>query len=158
LAVPGDLSIELFPVAGKAPLYQEARKADLAGTDDINCGVEIRSGTARLVYIPGAAALAAHVRNRIAKADAVLFDGTLFTDDEMIRSSTGEKTGRRMGHMPISGADGSLAALAGLSNRRIYTHINNSNPVLIDGSPERRAVQASPATEWRSCCEGAAYA
>ena len=50
----------------------------------------------------------------------MLFDGTLFTDDEMIASGTGAKTGRRMGHMPIDGADGSLAALAGLRARRIY--------------------------------------
>ena len=73
----------------------------------------------------------------------LLFDGTLFTDDEMIRTGTGIKTGRRMGHMPISGADGSLVALAGLSTRRIYTHINNTNPVLVEGSPERMQVEAA---------------
>jgi pyrroloquinoline quinone biosynthesis protein B len=71
----------------------------------------------------------------------VLFDGTLFTDDEMIRSGTGEKTGRRMGHMPIDGPDGSLAALGGFKARRIYIHINNTNPILVDGSPERRRVE-----------------
>jgi len=73
----------------------------------------------------------------------ILFDGTLFTDDEMIASGTGQKTGRRMGHMPIGGADGSLAALAGLGKRRIYVHINNTNPILIDGSPQRALVEAA---------------
>jgi pyrroloquinoline quinone biosynthesis protein B len=58
-------------------------------------------------------------------------------------SNTGTKTGRRMGHMPIDGADGTLAALANLKARKIYIHINNTNPVLIDGSVERRKVEAA---------------
>ena len=61
----------------------------------------------------------------------------------MIRSGTGTKTGRRMGHMPIDGTGGSLAALAGLASRRIFVHINNTNPILVDGSPERRRVEAA---------------
>ena len=69
----------------------------------------------------------------------------------MIASGTGEKTGRRMGHMPIDGADGSLAALNGLGKRRIYIHINNTNPILIDGSPERRAVEAAG---WEVAADG----
>src|SRR5438132_294394 len=74
-------------------------------------------------------------------ADLVFFDGTLFRDDEMITSGTGAKTGRRMGHMPIDGEDGSLAALEGLAGRRVYVHINNTNPILIDGSPERVHIE-----------------
>ena len=85
-------------------------------------------------------------------APLVLFDGTLFTDDEMIRQGVGAKTGRRMGHMPVSGADGSLEALSRLGiGRLIYTHINNTNPLLIDGSPERRAVEAAGA---EIACDG----
>jgi pyrroloquinoline quinone biosynthesis protein B len=80
---------------------------------------------------------------RLARAQVVMFDGTLFTDDEMITSGTGIKTGQRMGHMPINGKDGSLAALADLGNRRIYIHINNTNPILIDGSFERRQVEVA---------------
>jgi len=72
-----------------------------------------------------------------------LFDGTLFTDDEMVRSGVGKKTGRRMGHMPIDGENGSLKLLSGLNARRIYIHINNTNPVLIDGSNERYQVEAA---------------
>jgi pyrroloquinoline quinone biosynthesis protein B len=70
----------------------------------------------------------------------VFFDGTLFKDDEMIATETGSKTGRRMGHMPIDGSGGSLGALAGLQARRIYIHINNTNPILVEGSPERAQV------------------
>jgi pyrroloquinoline quinone biosynthesis protein B len=61
----------------------------------------------------------------------------------MIASGTGTKTGRRMGHMPIAGAGGSLAALAHLLGRRIYMHINNTNPIRVAGSPERRQVEAA---------------
>jgi pyrroloquinoline quinone biosynthesis protein B len=91
------------------------------------------------------------LRARLERADAVLFDGTLFTDDEMIRSGTGPKTGRRMGHMPIDGAGGSLAALAGLPGRRIYIHINNTNPIHVAGSPERRKVEAAG---WEVAADG----
>ena len=77
----------------------------------------------------------------LTRADVVLFDGTLFADDEMIATGTGNKTGRRMGHMPIDGEGGALAALAGLGGRRILTHINNTNPILIEGSAQRRKVE-----------------
>jgi pyrroloquinoline quinone biosynthesis protein B len=81
------------------------------------------------------------LRERLARADVVLFDATLFVDDEMIATGTGDKSGRRMGHMPLDGDDGTLAALAGLPGRRILTHINNTNPILIEGSLERRKVE-----------------
>ncbi|MFL5000661.1 MAG: MBL fold metallo-hydrolase, partial [Xanthobacteraceae bacterium] len=110
---------------------------------EVNVGVELRLGGARLAYVPGAAAVPPSLKERLAHADVVLFDGTLFVDDEMIRSGTGEKTGRRMGHMPIDGPDGSLAALADLEARRVYIHVNNTNPILVDGSPERRRVVAA---------------
>ena len=76
-------------------------------------------------------------------AHAILIDGTLFSDDEMIRSNTGQKIGRRMGHMPIDGEDGTLAALDGLTARKIFIHINNTNPILLEDSPERAAVRAA---------------
>jgi len=70
----------------------------------------------------------------------VTADGTLFTDDEMIRMGAGSKTGRRMGHMPISGEGGSLSAFNG-DAKRVFLHINNTNPILIDGSPENLSVK-----------------
>jgi pyrroloquinoline quinone biosynthesis protein B len=69
-----------------------------------------------------------------------MFDGTLYSDNELITSGTGEKTGLRMGHVSVAGPEGSLARLAGLENRRIYIHINNTNPILISGSAEHRQV------------------
>lgn len=140
-ALPGGLSAELFPVAGKIPLYLETGATDLGAAPGGNVGVEIAVGDKRLCFVPGAASVDASLLARLARADAVLFDGTLFTDDEMIASGTGVKTGRRMGHMPIGGPDGSLAALREMPGRRIYIHINNTNPILIEGSPERRQVE-----------------
>jgi pyrroloquinoline quinone biosynthesis protein B len=138
--LPG-IEAELFSVPGKVPLYLESdHSKDEA---DVNVGVELRAGTARLVYVPGAAAVPAPIQDRLARADIVLFDGTLYRDDEMILTGTGEKTGRRMGHMPIDGPDGTLVTLAGLSGRRLFIHINNTNPILIEGSPERAHVTAA---------------
>jgi pyrroloquinoline quinone biosynthesis protein B len=145
--VPGErfspatgIEAELFTVPGKVPLYLEGSEASEATA---NVGVELRVGDVRLAFVPGAAAVPPSVKDRLASTNVVLFDGTLYHDDEMLRSGTGEKSGRRMGHMPIDGSDGTLAALDGLSARRLFIHINNTNPILIQDSPERaRVLQA----------------
>jgi pyrroloquinoline quinone biosynthesis protein B len=142
-AIGDGLTAELFMVPGKVPLYLEGENPATAEESAANVGVEITDGTARLAFVPGAAAVTPALHERLSRADAVLFDGTLFTDDEMIRAGLGDKTGRRMGHMPVDGPDGSIAALKGLSARRILVHINNTNPILVDGSPERRHVEAA---------------
>ncbi|MDP3320456.1 MAG: pyrroloquinoline quinone biosynthesis protein PqqB [Bosea sp. (in: a-proteobacteria)] len=134
----------LFPVPGKAPLYLETPEPVTGSEAGETAGLVVSRRRTRLVYIPGCAALSEEVRHHAEQADIVLFDGTLFADDEMIRSGLGEKTGRRMGHMPMTGPGGSLDWLASLkASRKIYTHINNSNPVLIEGSPERRLVESA---------------
>jgi pyrroloquinoline quinone biosynthesis protein B len=137
------LSAELFKVPGKVPLYLEGDNPELAAETEVNVGVEVTAGGRRLVFIPGCAAVTPALKERIGRADLLLFDGTLFHDDEMIATGTGTKTGRRMGHIPIDGEGSSLAALAGLETRRIYIHINNTNPIRIAGSPERRKVEAA---------------
>src|ERR1700685_1977367 len=142
-ALGGGLEAELFIVPGKVPLYLEGDDPDTASESAANVGVEIFNGTSRLVYVPGAAAITPAVQQRLERADVVFFDGTLFTDDEMIATGTGAKTGGRMCHMPLAGPDGSLAALASLRARRIFVHINNTNPILIEGSPERERVVAA---------------
>jgi len=142
-ALPGGIEAELFLVPGKAPLYLEGDDPALEAETEANVGIELRASGARLVFIPGAAKLTPAIAARLCDADAVLFDGTLFSDDEMIAAGAGIKTGRRMGHMPVGGPDGTLAALAGLARRRILIHINNTNPILIEGSPQRRAVEAA---------------
>jgi len=141
--LPGGIDAKLFAVPGKVPLYLEGQESNVARADGANVGVELIVDGGRLIYIPGAAAVTPALAARLKRADVIFFDGTLFTDDEMIVSQTGIKTGRRMGHMPIDGEGGSLAALEGIPARRIYIHINNTNPILVDGSPQRRKVEAA---------------
>lgn len=144
IALAGGLTAELFPVPGKAPLYLEGGDPQLESETGETAGIRISGDGRSIVYVPGCAVLSDSVRREAERADMVFFDGTLFTDDEMIGAGLGEKTGRRMGHMPISGPGGSLAWLASLpAARKIYTHLNNTNPALIAGSPERLAIEAA---------------
>lgn len=142
-ALPGGIEAKLFAVPGKLPLYLEGENPDTSAETSMNVGIEVSVGDKRLAFVPGCAEVRASLHDRLATAEVVLFDATLFTDDEMIRTGTGTKTGRRMGHMPIDGPGGTLAALSDLPGRRILIHINNTNPILIDGSPERRRVEAA---------------
>ena len=114
------------------------------GEEGIVVGYRITDGhTGRaLVYLPGAQKLTASVRAHLEDCACLLFDGTCWQDDELIRLGIAAKTSRDMGHLPISGADGSLEQLAPLPiERKIYIHINNTNPILIEDSPERRIVE-----------------
>ncbi len=141
--LPG-IKLELFAVPGKVPLWLEEGNVT---TDDIGEGtvcVAVEAAGKRLVYAPGCAHVTEDLNARIGNADVVFFDGTLFADDEMIANSLGDKTGRRMGHMPVSGPGGTLELLARQAQvRRILIHINNSNPILIEGSPEEAIVKAA---------------
>ena len=97
-----------------------------------------------LVYLPGVQALTPGVRAEIEGCDCLLVDGTCWRDDELVRLGLAGKTSREMGHLPIDGPDGSLAQLPPLGiTRTIYVHMNNTNPVLLADSPERRIVQDS---------------
>ena len=134
------LTAELFTVPGKVPLYLEDRAA-AAPEAGPAYAARIEAHGRVLIVAPACAAITEEVRDRLAGADALLFDGTLYNDEEMQEAGVGAKTGRRMGHAPITGAGGSLDFLAGLPGRRIYYHINNTNPILLEGSPERREVE-----------------
>jgi len=140
------LTLELFAVPGKVPLYLEDASGGtppiVEGEDTV--GAVVSDGRTKLHYIPGCAAMSPALARRLRGAELVLFDGTLWSDDEMIRAGIGSKTGARMGHMSIGGPQGTLAAFADLGVRRkLFVHLNNSNPVLLDDSPERAAVEAA---------------
>lgn len=142
VSLRGGLTAELLPVPGKAPLYLETEAPEIGSERGETAGVLIRDARTTLAYVPGCAGITPSLLGVLEQADAIMFDGTLFTDDEMIRASLGTKTGRRMGHVPISGPGGSLDVLKGLrASRKIYVHINNTNPVLIEGSDERIQVE-----------------
>jgi pyrroloquinoline quinone biosynthesis protein B len=135
------LTVLAFAVPGKVALYLERGEPVIGGEGEDTIGLEVRAGGKRFYFVPGCARLTEGLAARLENAPLIFFDGTLWSDDEMVRSGTGAKTGARMGHISVSGPDGSLAALASLDvGRRIYIHINNTNPLLLDDSPERAAV------------------
>lgn len=144
LPLPGGtmsgLTIEAFAVPGKVAWYLEGTAPE--GGDTI--GLTFRAGDRTIHVVTACAGVSPQLAERLRGADTVFFDGTLWTDDEMIREGLGQKTGQRMGHLPISGPDGSMAALEPLGIRRkVFVHINNSNPVLRPGSHEREAAEAA---------------
>ncbi|MCW8905188.1 pyrroloquinoline quinone biosynthesis protein PqqB [Sedimenticola sp.] len=141
---PSGLQITAFPVPGKVALYlEDATAGENFGTvAEDTVGLRITDGARVAYYLPGCAALPDSLRGRISGADLVFFDGTTWTDDEMLTTGVGHKTGQRMGHMSMSGPDGSLQAFSGIPlGRRVFIHINNTNPVLLDDSPQRLAVE-----------------
>jgi pyrroloquinoline quinone biosynthesis protein B len=138
--LPG-LTCRAFEAPGKPPLYLEASEG-IGAVAGACTGLRLTSAGKTLVFLPSCADVTSEVRNAVDRADLLFFDGTMLTDDEMIRSGEGVKTARRMGHVAMSGTDGAIAALRGLDvASRYFIHINNSNPVLNRASPERRAVE-----------------
>ena len=141
---PLGLTVEAYSVPGKVPLFAEAGADPGLAEEGEAVGLAISAGGAALHYIPGCAMMTPALTERLRGAACVLFDGTLFTDDEMLAAGAGPKTGRRMGHMPMTGAGGALEAFAGLGvARRVFVHINNTNPALLDDSPERGQLTAA---------------
>ena len=135
---PSGLSVEAIEVAGDPPRF--ASSAEPGHT----VGLIVHDGTTggTCAFVPGCAALDDALVGRMAGADVALLDGTFFTDDEPQRFGLGERTATEMGHAPIGGGTGTLARFAGLPCRhKVYTHINNTNLVLLEDSLERRAVE-----------------
>lgn len=142
------LDCEAFDVPGKIALYlEDAAAGPSLGTeigDTVGLKITDRATGKAFFYIPGCAALDGPLKERLKGASHVFFDGTLYDDEEMIRAGLMPKTGPRMGHISMSGDGGSIAAFRDLGvSRKIFVHINNSNPVLDEASPERRAVEAA---------------
>jgi pyrroloquinoline quinone biosynthesis protein B len=152
--LPG-LVAKLIAVPGKVPLWQEQGEPAVGAATETTVGVLLSANGRGIAYIPGCAAVTPEVRQAVAEVDLLLFDGTLWRDDEMVLAGLGTKTGRRMGHLSMSGPDGSMAALADApAGRRVFVHINNTNPALIDGSAERRAVEQAG---WAVAHDGMAF-
>jgi pyrroloquinoline quinone biosynthesis protein B len=144
---PTGITVETFPVPGKVALFLENEAKDGFGTEEGDTiGVKITGGAAieAVFYIPGCARIDDALKQRIEGAACLLFDGTVYHDDEMIKAGVGLKTGARMGHLAIGGEGGSLKLLEGLPiGRRIYVHINNTNPILDENTAEHAEVKAA---------------
>lgn len=145
---PAGITVIPFAVPGKVALWleDESKGANFGSVEEDTIALEVKdsSGETRFFYIPGCAEMTEQLAERLRGAPLVFFDGTLWTDDEMIRDGVGVKTGKRMGHMSVSDPDGTIAAFEDLDvKRKIFIHINTTNPILLNNSEERRAVEAA---------------
>jgi pyrroloquinoline quinone biosynthesis protein B len=140
--LPG-VRLTAIPVAGKAPPYSAHRNYEEPG-DNVALWIEDgRMGRAAL-YAPGMARLEEPVAARLAQADAAFLDGSFWSEDEMERSGCGHKRASDMGHCPLGGESGLLAQLGRFPKpRKLFVHINNTNPILDDESPECAAALAA---------------
>ena len=139
---PSGLLVEAFAVSGKPAWYMEDASADPG--DTIGLKISHAAGGEALYFIAACAEVTPDLAARLDGAKLVLFDGTLWQDDEMIRAGLGAKTGQRMGHLSMSGPKGTMAALSGLSiGQRVFVHINNTNPALLPHSAQRQALTAA---------------
>jgi pyrroloquinoline quinone biosynthesis protein B len=135
---PSGLRVTCFRVPAGPPRFASEQPADHT------VGLMIEDGRtgASCAFVPGCGGLDDALLARLGAADLVLFDGTFWTDDELIALGIGDRTAREMDHLPVSGPGGSLERLRALPARhRVYTHINNSNPMLLEDSPERARVE-----------------
>jgi pyrroloquinoline quinone biosynthesis protein B len=134
---PSGLRVEAFVVPAGPPRFApDAREGHTVG-------LVLREGEGGAVcaFVPGCGDITPSLLARFAEADVLLFDGTFWEDDELVAVGVGSRTARELDHLPISGPGGSLEQLASLRCRhRVYTHINNTNPILLEHSPERAAV------------------
>lgn len=135
---PSRLTIEACAVAGGAPRFASSEEKG----HTVGLIVRDQDRGTGCAFVPGCGYLEDELLARLAAADVLLFDGTFWTDDELIALGIGTRTARELDHLPVSGEGGSLERLAVLPCRhRIYTHINNTNPMLLESGPERARVE-----------------
>jgi pyrroloquinoline quinone biosynthesis protein B len=142
---PAGIEILPFAVPGKGAWYLEGKAhPDGADGEGDTLGLRIADKTSgkHFYFLAACARVTDDLKSRLTGASAVFFDGTVWRDDELIAAGLGNKTGQGMGHISMSGADGAIERLAGLDiGRKMFLHINNSNPVLLGDSAERKAAE-----------------
>ncbi len=139
--VPGfeNLRFTAYPLKSKAPPYSR-RRANPSGGETIGVMIEDAGASKRAFYAPGLGEIENHVKPLLGSADLVMVDGTFFTENEMESQNIAPKAARSLGHLPQSGVGGMLEVLKPLHARKILIHINNTNPILDEQSPERAEV------------------
>jgi len=147
--------VEPFTVPGKIALWLEDESAENFGSqpeDTIALKISSADGASSFFYMPGCAEMPPELADRLTGAELVFFDGTLWNDDEMKENQVGIKTGDRMGHMSNSGPDGTISCFEPLGvKRKIFIHINNTNPILLEDSPQRKEAES---TGWEVSYDG----
>ncbi len=148
---PSGLDLRPLAVPGQPPLHLRGRLAP-SSEDNVGFEIEDRRTGGILLYLSGVAASTAVLRQALERADCIFFDGTFWASDELIALGLGERRAEDMAHWPIGGPEGSLRTLGRIGRgRRLYIHINNTNPILREDSPERAAVTAAG---WEAAHDG----
>jgi pyrroloquinoline quinone biosynthesis protein B len=142
---PSGIEVLAFAVPGKGAWYLEG-KAHPAGDsgegDTLGLRIADKATGKHFYFLAACAHVTDDLKSRIQGASAIFFDGTVWRDDELIAAGLGNKTGQGMGHIAMSGKTGAIESLAGLDiDRKMFLHINNSNPVLLHDSAERKAAE-----------------
>jgi pyrroloquinoline quinone biosynthesis protein B len=142
---PSGIEVLPFAVAGKGAWYLEGQAHPAGETGDGDTlGLRIldKASGKYFYFLAACANVTDDLKSRLNGASAIFFDGTVWRDDELIVAGLGNKTGQGMGHIAMSGANGAIESLAGLDiDRKMFLHINNSNPVLLRDSAERATAE-----------------
>jgi pyrroloquinoline quinone biosynthesis protein B len=142
---PSGIEIVPFAVPGKGAWYLEGRAhpaGDGGAGDTLGLRIGDKASGRHLYFLAACANVTPELKQRLAGASLLFFDGTVWRDDELIAAGLGAKTGQAMGHIAMSGDNGAIAALADLGiDRKIFLHINNSNPALLHDSAERKTAE-----------------
>ena len=140
------ITVKPFAVPGKVALWMEdeSKGKNFGSVEEDTIALEVSEANKKFYYIPACASIPDWLLKKLDNSELVFFDGTLWQDDEMIKQNVGIKTGRRMGHISMSGTDGSIEILNKINlNRKIFIHINTTNPSLLENSKEREIANKS---------------
>jgi pyrroloquinoline quinone biosynthesis protein B len=140
IVLDGELELEAFATGGDPPLYMNG---DGHGITATGLTIRDRATGGVLTYAPALEAIDEEIAERFRTSDYVAVDGTFWTDDELVSLGLAERDAHAMGHLPLSGPDGSLEVLEALPGKAILLHVNNTNPILLADSEERAIVERS---------------
>jgi pyrroloquinoline quinone biosynthesis protein B len=142
---PSGIEVLPFAVSGKSAWYLEGKAhpaGDTGAGDTLGLRIRDKATDKFFYFLAACAGVSDELKSRLAGAPLVFFDGTVWRDDELIVAGLGNKTGQGMGHIAMSGENGAIAALASLDiDRKVFLHINNSNPALLHDSAERKTAE-----------------
>ena len=138
---PAKLTVKAVAVPGKPPIHLEGLVS--SGEADLNVGLRFRQSTSGrvLAYFPAVGRITPSVLKALEGADCVMFDGTFWSSDELSKLGFLEKSAEDLAHWPVGGSEGSLSILSKIASlRRVFIHVNNTNPMLREDSHERKLV------------------
>src|SRR5215471_11476540 len=139
------LCCEVFSLGSRYPVYVSTERVSTLKLEEASLGVMLTASSGgRLAYLPAVPEISEGLLQHLSTADMILFDGTFWSNDELIQVQGSGATALEMGHVPISGPEGSLSGLSGLLGpRRVFVHVNNTNPILDESSSEYSELKAS---------------